>query len=288
MFKINTFGDLAINLFLFTGLLYIYGNQSQTIMKLNAGAVIGLVGGLIGGSVGLAVAFIADPIMGGIMALVLTLMFYIMYRAFIKPSMDYKRLLKVGIRGTGTILSVSETGTRINNQPLCKIEMQVEIPGQPVYTATTKRVISYFQIAQFQAGSQFHIMVDPANNQKFQIVNKGDEGAANQLTSNASPQQLKELNEKLLEMEAENNRIRSVGIYSKAIVTKFTNMGVNINGNNPLATIEIQVLPENEPAFGAVAKNAIKNSSIPLFQPGEEIFVKYDPNDKTKVAIEHS
>ena len=25
-----------------------------------------------------------------------------------------------------------------------------------------------------------------------------------------------------------------------------------------------------------------------IFQPGEEIFVKYDPYDKTKVAIEHS
>lgn len=257
-------------------------------MKLNAGMVIGLAGALIGGSVGLAAAFMADPLVGVGVGLMLALMFFIIYRAFIKPSMDYNRLLKIGIRGTGTILSVTETGTRINNQPLCKIELQVEIPGQPVYVATTKRVISYFQITQFQQGTQVHVMVDPANNQKLQIMNAGDAGASNNAAANASPQQISELKEKLEELQRENDRIKSIGIYSKAIVTKFTNMGVNVNGNNPLATIEVQVMPENEPAFGATVKGAIKNSSIPLFQPGEEIFVKYDPGDKTKVTIEHS
>ena len=90
-----------------------------------------------------------------------------------------------------------------------------------------------------------------------------------------------------MEMQQENDRIKTVGIYCKAIVTKFTNMGVNVNGNNPLATIEIQILPDYEPAFSATVKGAIKESSVPLYQPGKEIFVKYDPNDKKKAAIVH-
>jgi hypothetical protein len=257
-------------------------------MKLNAGMIIGLAGALIGGSVGLAAAFMADPLVGAGVALMLVFMFFIIYRAFLKPSLDYNRLLKTGIRGTGTILSVTETGTRINNQPLCKIELQVQLPNQPVYVATTKRVISYFQITQFQQGTQVQIMVDPANNQKLQIMNQSDANKETNPVANASPQQMNELKEKLEELQRENTRIKEIGIYSKAIVTKFTNMGVNVNGNNPLATIEVQVLPDNEPAFGATVKGAIKNSSIPLFQAGEEIFVKYDPSDKTKVTIEHS
>ena len=97
-----------------------------------------------------------------------------------------------------------------------------------------------------------------------------------------------ELALQLEEMEAENNRIKAIGIYSKAIVTKYTAMGVNVNGNNPLVTLEIQVLPDDEPAFGATVKGVIKQTSVQLFKPGEEIFVKYDPYDKTKVSIEHS
>src|SRR5688572_23463144 len=140
-------------------------------MKLNAGVIIGLAGGIIGGGIGLVAAFTTEPIMGVVILLVLSFMFFIMYRAFIKPALSYNRLLKTGIRGTGTILSVTETGTLINRQPLCRIELQVQIPGQPVYNATTKRVISYFQVTQFQPGTQLHIMVDPANNQKVEIMN---------------------------------------------------------------------------------------------------------------------
>ncbi len=260
-------------------------------MKLNPGTIIGLVGGLVGASVGVAAAFMGDPIVGCVVGAVMMFVFFIFYRAFIKPSMDYNRLMKTGIKGTGTVLSIFETGTRINNQPLCKIELQVEIPGTPVYIATAKTVISYLQAAQFQSGTIVPVMVDPTNHQKLVLIRQGDlagAGSTNSALKNASPQQIEELKVKLAEMQKEHEQIQAIGIYSKAIVTKFTNMGININGNNPLATIEVQVLPDNEPAFAATVKGAIKQTSIPLFQPGEEIFVKYDPSDKTRVTIEHS
>jgi hypothetical protein len=257
-------------------------------MKLNIGMIIGLAGGVLGGSVGLAAAWAADPIMGAIMTVVVVGMFFLIYRVFLKPAMDYNRLLKGGLRGTGTIISISETGTRINNQPLCKIELNVEVAGQPSFTTTTKTVISYFQASQFQPGTQVPLMIDPKDHQKVMLMRQGDTNKVNNPLSNASPQQIDELKLKLAEMQKENDQIKINGIYSKAIVTKFTNMGVNVNGSNPLATLEIQVMPDNEPAFGAIVKGVIKQSSIPLYQPGEEIFVKYDPVDRTKVTIEHS
>lgn len=257
-------------------------------MKLNPGMIIGIAGAAIGGSVGMAVAFMSDPIMGLVITAVMLFMFFIMYRAFIKPSLDYSRLQKTGIQATGTILSISETGTRINNQPLCKIELQVELPGKPAYIAITKTVISYFQAAQFLPGTKVPLFVDPINNQKVAMVRQGDLKANGNPLVNASPENIEALKEKLAELQKSNDAIKATGIYSKAIVTKFTNMGIMVNGNNPLATIEVQVLPDNEPAFGATVKGAIKDTSIPLFQPGEEIFVRYDPTDKSKVTIEHS
>jgi hypothetical protein len=257
-------------------------------MKLNPVLLISLGIAAIGGGIGLFAAFSTEPMVGVFMVPFLFFMFFMVYRSFIKTSFNLSRLLKKGIRGTSTVLSVAETGTLINRQPLCRIEMQIEIPGQPAYNATTKRVISYFQVSQFQPGTQLHVMVDPANNQKVEIMNASDAKNENNPLANASPQQMDELKEKLAEMQKENDRIKAVGTYSKAIVTKFTNMGVNVNGLNPLATIEIQVMPDNEPAFGATVKGVIKQTSIQLYQPGEEIFVKYDPYDKSKVAIEHS
>lgn len=257
-------------------------------MKLNIGAVIGLVAALIGGGVAIFSVMFTDPMVLFVIVPVLLLVFFIFFRAFVKPAMDYNKLLKGGLRGTGTILSISETGTRINNQPLCKIELSIQAPGQVPYNATTKTVISYFQASMFQPGAQVPVMIDPANKMKVLLMSKEDADKENNPLINASPQQMDELKQKLEDLQRENDQIKAIGIYCKAIVTKYTNMGVNVNGNNPLATIEVQVLPENEPAFGATVKGAIKETSVPLFQPGEEIYVKYDPNDKTKVTIEHS
>ena len=65
-------------------------------------------------------------------------------------------------------------------------------------------------------------------------------------------------------------------------------MGVYINGNNPYTEIEVEVLPGDGPAFEAKVKGAISEQSVPKYQPGQEIFVKYDASDKSKVAIDHS
>lgn len=254
-------------------------------MKLNVGAIIGLVCGAIGAAVGITCAFMADPVVGGIIALVTTGSFYLVYRVAVKPAMEYSRILKTGTQATATILSLAETGTRINNQPLVKIELEVNMPGSSPYTTVTRSVISYFQASQFQPGNMIPVMVDKQNKMKVVIIREAD--MPNPLT-NASQEQVEELKGKLEEMEKENNRIRAIGIYCKAIVTQYTPMGVNVNGNNPLVTLDIQVLPENAPAFPATVKGVIAVASVSKYQPGEEIFVKYDPADKTKVSIEHS
>lgn len=256
-------------------------------MKLNTGAIIGLVGGLVGAIIGVASAFMADPIVGIGVGCVMIAVFYLFYRVLIKPAMEHSRLLKNGTPATGTILSVQETGTRINNQPLVKLRLQVNLANNPPYEVETKTVVSYFQIATVQPGNTLQLMVDPQNKMKVTIVRDGESPQANPL-ANASPKEIEDFQASIMAMEKENQSIKAVGIYCKAIVTKYTPMGVNINGPNPLVTLELQVLPDNEPAFAGTAKAVIKQTSIPLFQPGEEIFVRYDPNDKTRVAVEHS
>ncbi|MDQ6985327.1 MAG: hypothetical protein Q9M91_01715 [Candidatus Dojkabacteria bacterium] len=65
-------------------------------------------------------------------------------------------------------------------------------------------------------------------------------------------------------------------------------MGANINGNNPAVEFVLQIIPDNQPAFKASTISVISEQSISKFQPGEEIFVKYDPENMSRVTIESS
>jgi len=52
--------------------------------------------------------------------------------------------------------------------------------------------------------------------------------------------------------------------------------------------LELEVLPENAASFSGKAKGVIAEASVPKYQPGQEIFVKYDLYDNSRVVIDHS
>lgn len=52
--------------------------------------------------------------------------------------------------------------------------------------------------------------------------------------------------------------------------------------------LELEILPEFAASFFGKAKGVIAEASVPKYQPGEEIFVKYDHYDSSKVVIDHS
>ena len=92
----------------------------------------------------------------------------------------------------------------------------------------------------------------------------------------------------MLKDQQRDDALRLTGKAARAIVKKYTWLGININGNNPYAEIEVEVMPADAPAFSAKVKGAISEQSVSKYQPGEEIFVKYEAYDLTKVAIDHS
>jgi hypothetical protein len=78
------------------------------------------------------------------------------------------------------------------------------------------------------------------------------------------------------------------GLKARALIRKNTWLGVYVNGNNPYTELEVEVLPSDTPSFSATVKGVISEKSLDKYQPGREIMVKYDPGDKSKVAIDHS
>src|SRR5689334_18889896 len=100
------------------------------MLKMNAGAWIGIIGGLIGLIVGIGAVVATAGSMGiyiGLgMLIVFGGMFYLFYRLFFKPMINASRLQKTGIPGKATILEVRDTGVTINNNPQVKLILEVK------------------------------------------------------------------------------------------------------------------------------------------------------------------
>ena len=94
--------------------------------------------------------------------------------------------------------------------------------------------------------------------------------------------------QEMQQREAFTQHILKNGISAKATVLSYTDLNTRINGNNPYVSLSLRVFPERGDAYTAEARNVIHESSVPKFQPGATITVKYLANDLSKVCVEHS
>jgi hypothetical protein len=79
-------------------------------------------------------------------------------------SKDAQRIAQTGVPGQARILGVQQTNTRINHNPVVDILLEVHPSnGQPPYQTKVRRMVSMFQIAQFQQGAVLPIGIDPTN-----------------------------------------------------------------------------------------------------------------------------
>jgi hypothetical protein len=202
------------------------------------------------------------------------------------------RLQKVGLPGKATILEVRDTGVTINNSPQVKLMMEVKNSYGQKYNVQCRVLVSRINPNMFTPGMEVPVLIDPKNEQNVVIDYKaGNQTAApaNYAASSSSPQpDVAALEAALMQLQKDNDAILQTGKPARAIIKKYTWLGAYINGNNPYAELELEVLPGNAAAFPAKVRGAISEASMPKYQPGCEIFVKYDLYDNSKVAIDHS
>lgn len=256
------------------------------MIKMNAGIWMGIIGGIIGilaaffavittaGTAGIYISIAMLLIFGGV--------FYLIYRMFLKPLLNAGRLQKSGISGKATILEVSDTGITINNSPQVKLKLEVKNSFGKKYTIETRALVSRLNPGAFKAGMEVPVKIDPKNEQNVVI-----DYAAPTPVAAAHPDE-KSIQEEIMRLQTEGQAISATGKSARAIIKKYTWLGVNVNGNNPYVELELEILPEYAASFSGKAKGVIAEASIPKYQPGQEIFVKYDLYDSSKVVIDHS
>jgi hypothetical protein len=253
------------------------------MVKLGLGAKIGLIVGLIGGGFGLLAAVIASPVYGGLMAIVFVAIFGSVFMAILRPLFRANAILKTGEPATALIKGVRDTGVTINNAPQVELALEVRSKFKPPYEAKVKTLVSRINPNLFQPGMTVAIKVDPKDPQAVAIDPEGGLAQAGAALMNQETA-LRETTE----FEAVNKRLAAGGQSAFAKILQATPLGFQVNGNNPAMELLVEVEPTGKSKFLSRAKGVIAEASIPKYQPGKSIYVKYDPADTTIVAIEKS
>ncbi|HXH41443.1 MAG TPA: hypothetical protein VNN08_22640 [Thermoanaerobaculia bacterium] len=81
------------------------------------------------------------------------------------------------------------------------------------------------------------------------------------------------------------NEIRRVGRPARARVLQIWDTGMSLN-ENPIVGLRLEVHADGIEPFRAETKAVIGRLDIPRIQPGAELYVKYDPQDHTRVALD--
>ncbi len=87
-----------------------------------------------------------------------------------KQAQEEQRLLQTGAAAMGQIMAVNQTGTMVNHQPQVQIVVMVHPPGGQPYQAQMVKIVSMFEISQYQIGAQVHVRYDPQNPSKIAIA----------------------------------------------------------------------------------------------------------------------
>lgn len=259
-------------------------------MQLNAGGkiglVIGLLGGIIGGGVGIASAFMTGEIVPGIIvSVVLVFVFTLIWRLIIGPMLTTSYIMKNGVAAEATILETWDTGVTVNNSPQIGMLVEVRRPGRPPYQTKTKQVVSRLQVQYYQPGMVLGIKVHPTKPNKIAITSIGGDDTGFSGYSGGSTMTTEEANRIVKEIDEFNKLVESYGQKADAIVTSYSELGINVNGDNPAVSLGLKVIPEDGSSFNATTRGIIKRESVHKYQAGREIFVKYDINDNSKVVI---
>lgn len=89
-------------------------------------------------------------------------------------SSNRQKLMQQGLAGQATILSVVETGVYINERPVARLEMSINLPGRAPYTVQHSEVIPLIALGMITPGSSLPVAVDPTDPQKLAIDWSGE------------------------------------------------------------------------------------------------------------------
>ncbi len=203
-----------------------------------------------------------------------------------------KQLLATGQTAQAAILRMWDTGVTINDNPRIGMLLEVRPPSGTPFQAEVKQTISRLQTSQYQPGQMLEVKYDPTDHKKVAITailaGANMAGAMPGMGAVGGQANTAQLEASLRQQDALTQQIIATGKQAQAKVLLYQPMGINVNGNNPYVMLSLEVHPTDRDPFMAQAQGVIAEQSVPKFQPGSLITVRYDPTNIARVSVEHS
>ena len=74
-----------------------------------------------------------------------------------------------GLRGTATVNAISETGIKMNDAPVCELDLTVVVPGREPYLVKHRQLFAIAALPRYQPGATISVRVDRDDPSKLVI-----------------------------------------------------------------------------------------------------------------------
>lgn len=178
--------------------------------------------------------------------------------------------------GLGTVVSVAQTGTYINEQPQVRVEFEVEAADGKTFTSHAKMIVPLTELALLQPGVVLPVRYLPDKPEKVQVDMSGDAAAAQQVFDEAMVR-------KGFTTRA-NLDIAARGVRAQAVVRSLDVPGQIRDGRTRIDLGLVVTRPDGT-TFETTTGKFLPPSSVGHVQVGRIIEVRYLPDNEQEVVL---
>ncbi len=178
------------------------------------------------------------------------------------------------------IARVEDTGIMMSREPVAKLTLLVTPTDRSYFMTMVEQAFSPFDVHKLVPGAGAQVRFDPKNPNKavFELAEDGKASVS---------EKDKQLASKIAQLE-DYAQLRKNGVEAKAKVQTVTNLNVRVDNVSSVFHVTFDVTPSSGKDFPSETIVAVDDDSVHKLQPGKEMIVKYDPNNKSKLGLIHA
>jgi hypothetical protein len=249
---------------------------------------------------------------------------FVFYRVY-QGRAQANALLQNGVPALATIVSIQDTGWRINDQPQALVTLQVTPADRPPFQAVVKDTFDPFELGSLVPGAPAQVRFNPNDTTKVAIESLGAGMTAsinNMIASNAMAQNMMpgsvpvpgqftpkfappppmppgapamttadgqplnpQLQAAMVTQDQYYMQLQQTGIEAKAVVLMSSNMNIRNYNTGWVYDITLDVTAPTGEHFQSKTQAAIVDTSQHKYAVGKMVIVRFDPNNKAQCTL---
>jgi hypothetical protein len=189
------------------------------------------------------------------------------FLGLMRESRQRQWLLRNGERAEAEVLSISDTGVTVNDNPRVALRLFVQPKSRTGFEATTKLLVSRLSLAAFQPGAKIQVRFDPNDLQRVAVeppATNFQPGAAPPLAGSR-------------DLAAQSTRATALVLSAQEREPA---------GRLKLMDLLLEVRVTDRPPYQVNTRVAVAPENDFLVKPGAQISATVSPSDPTQISLE--